>query len=262
MKEPQRWLLGNDAPEGSLELLRAGDPPPALSEPRRAELSAFAQGLATQGAIAATTGSLISTKLVLSGVAIGIAAAVGVITAVRWATPPPAASVQSAHRRPMAQSGGAPSSGAPRGPGSPAILPQAQGPVASPLTQSIAPIDPHPGASSRVRTTEISSHPTPTLPSPAPVASFDAAGISEEAALLERARSALQGAPARALALTEEHQRAFPSGQLADERELVAVDALQRLGRTQEARQRAAPALARADSPYARRMRRILGEPH
>jgi hypothetical protein len=51
---------------------------------------------------------------------------------------------------------------------------------------------------------------------------------------------------ARALAEAEAHGRAFPAGQLAAERELVAVEALVRLGRRDEARARA-DALGRSD---------------
>jgi hypothetical protein len=59
-----------------------------------------------------------------------------------------------------------------------------------------------------------------------------------EAALLLRARRALASDPAGALRLTEEHARLFPSGTLVPEREVLAIEALARLGRSDEARQR------------------------
>lgn len=66
-------------------------------------------------------------------------------------------------------------------------------------------------------------------------------GISEsEAQLLQRAHDALQSGPARALELTREHAARFPSGVLAQEREVVAIEALVQLGRADEARTRAA----------------------
>jgi hypothetical protein len=60
----------------------------------------------------------------------------------------------------------------------------------------------------------------------------------EEVALLARARSALATDPAEALALTGEHERTFSRGALAQEREVIAIDALLRLGRRAEARAR------------------------
>jgi hypothetical protein len=59
-----------------------------------------------------------------------------------------------------------------------------------------------------------------------------------EAALLLRARRALASDPAGALRLTDEHARRFPTGTLVPEREVLAIEALARLGRSDEARQR------------------------
>lgn len=63
---------------------------------------------------------------------------------------------------------------------------------------------------------------------------------TRESALLQRAQSALVSDPARALALTEQHRRSFPSGALSEEREAIAIQALRGLGREPEARARAA----------------------
>jgi hypothetical protein len=60
-----------------------------------------------------------------------------------------------------------------------------------------------------------------------------------EAALLERARAALASDPARALALTRQHQARFPSGVLKQEREVIAIEALRRLGQSKAASERA-----------------------
>lgn len=60
-----------------------------------------------------------------------------------------------------------------------------------------------------------------------------------EATLLRRAQAALHRDPARALALTQEHRRRFPKGALAQEREVIAIEALSRLGRSGEAAKRA-----------------------
>lgn len=53
--------------------------------------------------------------------------------------------------------------------------------------------------------------------------------------LLEKARRALSSDPNRALALTREHARLYPKGVLAQEREVIAIEALKRLGRAGEA---------------------------
>lgn len=60
-----------------------------------------------------------------------------------------------------------------------------------------------------------------------------------EAALLEQARSALTRDPARALSLTQQHEARFPSGVLKQEREVIAIEALRRLGRGTAASERA-----------------------
>lgn len=72
-----------------------------------------------------------------------------------------------------------------------------------------------------------------------------------EARILLGARRALRTDPAGALAASEKHRRIFPRGELAEERELLAVRALVALHRRDEARKRAA-AFARSypDSPY------------
>jgi len=67
-----------------------------------------------------------------------------------------------------------------------------------------------------------------------------------EASLLEQARAALSADPARALSLTQQHAQQFPRGLLVQEREVIAISALRRLGRSSEAEARA----ARFDARY------------
>jgi hypothetical protein len=61
-----------------------------------------------------------------------------------------------------------------------------------------------------------------------------------EAGLLERAQAALEHRPAEALRLSGEHEARFPQGALVQEREVIAIEALNRLGRTAAAQARAA----------------------
>jgi hypothetical protein len=60
-----------------------------------------------------------------------------------------------------------------------------------------------------------------------------------EAELLERARRALATDPARALALAQQHQKQYPNGVLQQERDVITIEALRRLGKVKEADQRA-----------------------
>jgi len=74
---------------------------------------------------------------------------------------------------------------------------------------------------------------------PSKSAASGAEGPSEPV-LLEQARRALASSPATALALTNQHAARFPHGVLAQEREVIAIEALRRLGRSAEADRRAA----------------------
>lgn len=60
-----------------------------------------------------------------------------------------------------------------------------------------------------------------------------------EADYLHRARALISTSPAEALALAEAYPRKYPGGKLGQERELVAIEALSALGRTDQARARA-----------------------
>ncbi len=81
-----------------------------------------------------------------------------------------------------------------------------------------------------------------------------------EFALVRRAQDALVSDPARTLILVQEHARAFPTGELVQEREVLAVEALARLSRMAEARERADALRALYPrTPYGARLDRALG---
>lgn len=83
--------------------------------------------------------------------------------------------------------------------------------------------------------------PTTSLPGRSPAAErqpSEATGESESD-LLGRAQAALRADPNRALSLAAEHRRKFPNGVLAQEREVLSIEALERLGRHKEAVSRA-----------------------
>jgi len=88
------------------------------------------------------------------------------------------------------------------------------------------------------------------------------ASAPSELELLQRAQSALAATPARALAITNEHARAYPSGELVQERELIAVEALARTGQNDQAYERARALMQRFPrTPYVARLELALGRP-
>jgi hypothetical protein len=97
---------------------------------------------------------------------------------------------------------------------------------------------PQESAAAPVTTDEV-AHQSPPLSPPAGASSRDsrASGLNE-VALLDAARSALATDPRRALTLTQEHARRFPHGALSQEREVIAIDALSKLGQTDAAKAR------------------------
>jgi hypothetical protein len=109
---------------------------------------------------------------------------------------------------------------------------------------------------------ESSSHESHTShrrrPGPAPAATEAAA--STEIDLLGAAQRALRsGVPRRALELAEEHAVRFPAGVLVEEREAIAVEALARLGRRDEAAVRHASFVRRfPHSTYRARLEKLV----
>ncbi|WP_437629782.1 hypothetical protein [Sorangium sp. So ce854] len=84
--------------------------------------------------------------------------------------------------------------------------------------------------------------------------------LLREARRLAEIRAALARSPQASLALLDEHRAEFPGGQLAAERELIAIDALVRRGRPDQAHARAEVFLAQfPSSPHADRVRRLTG---
>jgi hypothetical protein len=86
--------------------------------------------------------------------------------------------------------------------------------------------------------------------------------VPNELQVIDAARQALRSSPARALALTDEHEQRFPHGRMAEERDVIRISALMSLGQTSRAR-----ALAREflrlnnGSAYARRVEAVLSTP-
>jgi len=89
-----------------------------------------------------------------------------------------------------------------------------------------------------------------------------AAPPATELELVKRAQAALASFPERALAITREQARAYPSGEFVQEREVIEVEALSRLGRTEEALRRAVALVQRFPrTPYIPRLQIAVGRP-
>jgi len=81
-----------------------------------------------------------------------------------------------------------------------------------------------------------------------------------ELTLVQKAQTALGSNPTLALALAERHASEFPTGELSQERELIAIEALAKLGQADQADARATRFLAdHPRTPYRLRIERALG---
>jgi hypothetical protein len=105
-----------------------------------------------------------------------------------------------------------------------------------------------------------SAHTKPTAPM-ASASAQEAADPNLEAPLLRSAQDALRTNPSETLAKTQEHARKYPRGLLVQEREVMAIEALLKLGRRDEAASRA-QRFSRSfpGSTHQRRIDALLGE--
>ncbi len=100
----------------------------------------------------------------------------------------------------------------------------------------------------------------PDEPAAAPLASVAPVAAPTEGALLLRARQQLASDPRSALELTDEAGRRYPDGALTPEREVLAIEALARLGQLPSARARfAAFRAAYPQSPHLARLASLIG---
>jgi len=206
--DPPRLL---DAASGAPEELRSLFAAGAEDFPTDAQLAALAAKLGPTLGPSAATGSGGSGSGLATGLKVGLAAlaAAGV------------AALVLSQRTPAEHA--APSAVTARGPEAHPAAPSA--PAAPAPVQSEPPAAPAPEA------------PAPSAAAPAVIPpAFRPA--ETEAEYLERARGALGKSPALALALANQHRSRFPYGVLAQEREVIAIEALKRLGRSAEAERR------------------------
>jgi hypothetical protein len=260
MNEPLRWLEDPDTPSRLAEVLEAAPTAPPMPAEQQVRLGIYAAGLLSSGVAVKTAAAAVgakSTAAILGGTsvvkAVALMAAAGVVgysvvgfqlgtpASVRDVVQGQAASVPTMVLRPSNVANAEDPSEERATPPTPEGPPQLA--IPSSAAKSLA------------------QHPAAAASAAAAAAEFEEPSIADEAKLLELARSQLVQEPARALETAHRHQLVHPDGQLGAERELIAVEALLRLGRQKEAELRAAPRLEQApESLYARRLRKLLRE--
>jgi hypothetical protein len=220
VNDPRRIReVGSDAPEELRELFRSARKPAPLSPAAQAMLSSRVTAMA-----AAPVSGLVRWLPWLLGGAVAVAGAAAVRTRVPEPLP----------RAPSAFSAAPPTPVAPVPPPEPAL----------------APVPAVPSARAEAARQPASLAPTRGEAQDALVG---------EARLLNEAHQALANNPKKAFLLAQDHERRYPRGQLAAERELIQIQALVKLGRQREAEARGR-ALRRTapNSIYDQRLDEIL----
>lgn len=217
-KNPIRWRdPGSEVPDGVREVMGSA----ALDEVDAARLGRFVDRVeaAIAGSVAPSPARALLSGKVVAGVAVLVGGAV--LTWMLWEKP---VADRQARRLPADE----------------ATVPVRATPPPVPATSSVR------ATPARVIETAQTVPSAPRAPIETPhvsagprQATSPADSLAEEVRLLQGAREAMGGDPAGALRLAEQHRTRFPRGTLAQEREVIAIDALVHQGRTVEAQERA-----------------------
>lgn len=248
MSDPVRWKQGGGAPRGLDDLLRRAPRPRAMSAAERARTAArFAQVPAASITFGAAWAAWAKGIAVVAGLGVSGLAAYPLVSDHRASS----SIVAPIQRLPADRLRAV-------DPDRNLDLERPASPAAT--TPEVPPAPELPALT--ITTAKSSTRPlapdAPPVDARAPA--IDADALLREAALLEKARAGIARDPEASLRALDEHREGFGDGQLAAERELLAIDALAQQGRTAEARSRAQAFLARfPSSPYADRVRRIVG---
>ncbi|WP_437281272.1 hypothetical protein WME90_12130 [Sorangium sp. So ce375] len=244
MSDPKRWIQeGGGAPPGARELLRAAAPIRPMTSAELARTAARVAPLETAAAAGAgaTVPAWVKGIFLASSLGVGGAGLYAALGQDPSAAAPPPVLTDLPLERLLSRAGGT----------VPAEAPAAEPPaITAPATTA-----PRPTPSTLHREAPRSTRP------PAPEATgADSDDLLRESNLVDASRAALAQDPEAALAALERHQAEFPKGRLSEEREFIAIRALARLGRADEARARAAAFFARyPSSSFAEPLRRIVG---
>ena len=264
MSDPKRLLENWTDDLGRAVLRAAAHDVPPLAAKERAKAAAIAALSPAAAAVTTATGttavatSAIGLTKVLAFVGVsGVAILAG--TVYLESVEKPLATTASS----TMQASAAPerASSAPRDSVEVPALPPSPSPQA-PSASSVVAAPP----TSATNATVVPAPPAAALPptAPAPRGSIDReSALAAELASLDRARSALaQGQASQALALLDDHAVHFPRGVLATEATVLRIEALVRAGDRASAVALAHRFLAaNAASPYAPRVRSLVGEP-
>ncbi|MGK3981603.1 hypothetical protein WME99_01100 [Sorangium sp. So ce136] len=249
MSDPKRWIQdGEGAPQGARELLLAASRPRPMTSAELARTAARVAPLGTTAGAGTTLPTWVKGLFLAVGLGLGGAGLYATLDGGPGGADSTAAPLVLTDL-PLEE-----------------LLSRSQGgvPVAAPAQAAPAPLfgaapeveAPRPVAPPARRDPPRSTRPA----APAPAAPVDSDELLRESNLIDRARAAATQNPEAALSAVGEHQREFPAGRLAEEREYVAIRALMRLGRVDEARARADAFLARYPSTsYADRVHRAVG---
>lgn len=279
MSDPVRWGASDGGASDEVRaMLRHARRPAGLDAAARARNAAVVQKIA---ATPVATATAVGAKLVAK---VGLAALVAVTAstaALRARAPRPQVVARAHTAAPVAPPAVTPAARAEAAEPAPVtvapvtITPVTVSPVTAeparprrvvvaPTHDTAARVDPTPEPAAVVAQPAETSQPVETAPSIGGAITPRVVPPREdplvyEAGMLQSASAVLASDPREALSRLDRHEQEFPRGQLAAEREFLAVDALRALGRTSEARARAEALVARFPaSPYAARTRRLL----
>ncbi|MGK4006153.1 hypothetical protein WMF31_26275 [Sorangium sp. So ce1036] len=259
-RDPMRWNQdGGGAPEGARELLRAAARPRPMTPAELARTAARVAPLQASAGAGAALPVWAKGLLLVTGIGLGGLALHGALDGARSAAVPAASPPMLAHlplEGLLARGRG----GAPPAEPAPAAPPPTEPAPAAPPPAAPAPEAEAPRAAAPAPRREAARAARPAAPAAPPGTTAAPSGdeLLREARRLEQARAALADSPEASLSTLDAHRSEFPNGQLAEERELIAIQALMRLGRADEARARAEAFLQRFPSTaYTERVRRL-----
>lgn len=254
MSDPIRWRDNPpDAPARAAKLLAAGVAPRAMFPAERAAVMRAAAHVAGRGSVVAGSGAAL-----WKGALAGFLGSAALLAAAAVVAP----MLRSQIAAPRTQTHAPAPHGIEVSRGAVRMTP-----VIVPAATRLAPPPPVPQAVPRIA--RVQSHPPapgsehvraalPGVETDAPP-SQPLDPLQQEYAILLRAQSHLDADPNATLADLAAHASHFPSGQLASERECIAIEALDRLGRRADATARIRNVIAQfASSPCAQRMRHRL----
>lgn len=294
MSDPIRWRASDGgAPAGVRELLQQAAAPTAMDAATRARHAvAIAKVTAGAAPVAAAGAKMALGAKLLAGIGLAAAVAVGAAPAVRarMARHEPQVAVSPA--RPTAPTAAAvpPATTATATAEAPVAATQSPLPFATTTTPPVAPThraspsrrppiagaaqaapvpstvaaEPAPGVADVATPGLAPASSAPVAPGAPITAGAAPAGehedpLTRESNLIDAANAALARDPHEALAQLARHEREFPRGQHAEDREFIAAQALRDLGRGAEARARAQALIAHfPDSPLRGRAQRLI----